>query len=186
MAKLIIGFCGYAGAGKDTAANAAITVLRAYNRTAARVAFADPMRDMLAALGVPANHMYDRALKEAPIASLSGHSYRKLAQTLGTEWGRNCLGEDFWVDAAFARVQAADVDAVLITDVRFPNEAARINAAGGFLARVTRPGLERVNPHPSEEHVANFVPDYEILNDGDILLLANRVSEMVSKCIERR
>ncbi len=178
MRKLILGFCGYAGAGKDTAAD---QIMYEDSWFAGRAAFAYPMREMLYALGVPRRNMVDRELKEAPIPWLGGHSYRKLAQTLGTEWGRNCLGENFWVDAAFARVKLLleGHDVMLITDVRFPNEAARLKAEGGYLIRINRPGLAPVNPHPSEEHVPHFKPDFDVDNDSTVEALRDKLLQIV-------
>lgn len=165
MGKIIIGFCGYAGVGKDTAANAIGEYCERQLGKPGRFAFADPMRDMLLALGVPAEYMVDRNLKEQPIPGL-GRSYRQLAQTLGTEWGRVCHGEDFWVRALAARVDKFDGDVVLIPDVRFPNEAKWIRSQGGYLARITRPAWAAVNPHESERHVAEMSAEFEMLNTG--------------------
>lgn len=171
MKKTIIGLCGYAGAGKDTAADAMLLVANRFaNAEAARFAFADPMRDMLRALGVPLACMSDRILKERPIPGL-GRSYRQLAQTLGTEWGRVCHGEDFWVKALAKRVDESSARIILISDVRFPNEAEWIKSTGGCLARVNRPGVIDVTPHVSEAHVDGFKPDYELNNLGSLLTL---------------
>jgi hypothetical protein len=162
MKRIIIGFCGYAGAGKDTAA-AAIKRAANVSGVAQRFSFADPMRAMLAALGVSHEHMTDRALKEQPVPGL-GRSYRQLAQTLGTEWGRVCHGEDFWVKALAARIDRSPCDLALIPDVRFPNEAAWLKSIGGVLIRVNRPGVIPVHPHESERHVTEFQPYAELYN----------------------
>lgn len=164
MERMIIGFCGYAGAGKDTAA-AAIMAAASVTGVAQRFSFADPMRDMLTALGVPTKYMVVRELKEQPIPGL-GRSYRQLAQTLGTEWGRECHGEDFWVNALGARIESSPANLALIPDVRFPNEEAWLKRNGGLLIRVVRPGVEPVNPHVSEAHVSSFTPYAELYNTG--------------------
>lgn len=46
----------------------------------------------------------DRVKKEQPIPQLGGKSFRRLAQTLGTEWGRNCVGDSIWCDIVLDRV----------------------------------------------------------------------------------
>jgi hypothetical protein len=165
--KITIGFCGLAGAGKDSLASAVERYATACGGKVARVALADPMRDMLLALGVPRIYMTNRDLKETPVPGF-GRSYRQLAQTLGTEWGRNCHGEDFWVNAAAARVAAADADTVLITDVRFRNEADWLRHAGGYLVRVTRPDIKAVNAHASEAYAAQLPAMANILNEGSL------------------
>lgn len=183
MERMIIGFCGYAGAGKDTAAEA----IRNWARSGAvqRFSFAAPMRDMLSALGVPEAYMNDRALKEQPVPGL-GRSYRQLAQTLGTEWGRVCHGEDFWVKTLAAKIERSRADLVLITDVRFPNEAAWLKEVGGVLIRVNRPGVVPVHPHESERHVTEFQPYAELYNTGPQSQLEYDAVELFRNIIQVR
>lgn len=50
---------------------------------------------------------------------------RSFLQILGTDWGRRCMGEDFWVDLVTPRISALlshPKSIVIIDDVRFPNE----------------------------------------------------------------
>ena len=74
--------------------------------------------------------------------------YRRLLQHLGT--GMRALDDSFWLSAGMA--QAAAVPACAFTDVRFPNEADAIEAAGGVLVRMIRAGQEPPGPdaHISE------------------------------------
>lgn len=183
MKKLIIGFCGLAGSGKDTAANAIVNYANSIGG-AAKLAFADPMRDMLLALGVPRKYIEERAYKEVPIPGL-GRSYRQLAQTLGTEWGRVCHGEDFWVKALAMRVGACTKDIVVIPDVRFPNEAAWISK-DGFLVRINRPGVEPVNPHESERYVSDLPTWTSIMNDRSEQDLEEEALAVLRFCIAAR
>lgn len=165
----IIGLTGLAGSGKDSVR----AVLEQHGYTG--LAFADPMRAMLQALfstaGVGLQHMTERELKEQTIPQL-GASYRQLAQTLGTEWGR-ALGTDFWVRIALSRIKAQLEDnfgqaQFVISDVRFPNEAEFIREAGGQVWHVLRPGVAPVRPHESEAHARSMACDYTILNDGTL------------------
>lgn len=154
---MLIGISGYAGAGKDTVGEA-LAMARADevgpSWAACRMSFAGPIKAALEAIGVPPEYMHDRALKEVPVPYL-GKSYRELAQTLGTEWGRVATGDpDFWVKVAERRISSLKAtDWVIFTDVRFPNEADFIHAYSGLLIHVNRPGIEPVRDHESERHV---------------------------------
>jgi len=129
---MLIGMCGAAGSGKDTVAS-----ILGFER----VAFADPLYEMVAIVtGMTPDEMRDREAKERPIDWLGGHSPRQLLQTLGTEWGRNTVSQTIWIDTAMRRVQRLldEGKNVVITDVRFDNEAAAIKAAGGVVWQVVR------------------------------------------------
>ena len=90
---------------------------------------------------------------------------RRLLQRLGTEAGRDILGENIWVDTAFART---DADKIIVTDVRFPNEAEGIKARGGTLVRIERKGVGPRNDHPSETSLIDYDFDYTVDNSGSI------------------
>lgn len=168
----LIGLTGYAGSGKD-AVRAALEEHLGF----IGFAFADPIRQMLRELltsnGIDPAHMDDRALKETIIPEL-GVSYRHMAQTLGTEWARRCLHDDFWLRLAGAYMadvmDAAGDDNMrfVISDVRFANEAAWVRERGGVIWRVHRPGLEPVRAHVSESGMDDIKPDFVVHNVGTL------------------
>lgn len=174
----LIGLCGRAGAGKDTAA-AWLASQHGY-----RVAsFAEPLRAMLIGLlgyaGAHSGWMTERELKEQPIPGI-GHSYRTLAQTLGTEWGRQQLGEDFWCRLMAAHMQAHLAERWVITDVRFTNELSFLRAADGVLWEVVRYGLPEVRHHVSECALDDAAPDAVLFNLGDIEQLHLRIDALLA------
>jgi hypothetical protein len=175
----LVGLCGYAGAGKDTAA------LGLVREGATRVAFADPLKEMLATLmrirGAKEEHINAAlwgVLKHVPSPYLSNQTPRHAAQTLGTEWGRVDMDPDFWLDT-FEDVASQHSD-VVVTDVRFPNEVERIHDLGGIVIRIERPN----NPgdigqsHASEAFIADLKVDWTVFNDGSVEQLHSKV-----KCI---
>lgn len=151
---MIVGLSGYAQSGKDTFARILVE-----EHGFVRVAFADALRDMLYALNplcetndgrtVHVKSIVDsRGWDEAKVLSAGDDGVRGLLQRLGTEAGRQVLGESVWVDAAASKM--AGVSNYVVTDVRFPNEYEAIQRLRGIVLRVVRPGYAPVNAHPSE------------------------------------
>lgn len=122
-------------------------------------------------------------------------SVRELLQKLGTEAMRDGLHENVWVNALFADYKAKWVptgDAIeedevslekeypnwIITDMRFPNELEAVIKKGGITIRVVRPGTV-VGEHPSETALDKATFDYEIINDGTIEELVEKVREIL-------
>ena len=183
MKTTIIGLTGKAGAGKDTAAQFIREQLQASGRRVAVEAFANPIRQMLLAIGVPDQYLRDRRLKEEPIPGFNGASYRMLAQTLGTEWGRHCLGRSFWIQmlqhrlARAAEVQPAP-EFLVVTDVRMLNEAQWVKEQGGWVVRVTRDNLPSVRDHESERLDLPF--SHELTNNGSLQELRANCADLVN------
>lgn len=164
---ILIGLSGYAGTGKDTVRE----MLQDQGYTG--FAFADPIRGMLRELltssGIDDRFIDEREFKEVPIHEL-GVSYRQMAQTLGTEWGRN-LAPDFWLRIAKSYMdEQIDLGGThfCVSDVRFPNEAQWVRDQGGVIWRVTRPQAAPIRAHVSERLLTEFSTDAEIHNGGSV------------------
>jgi hypothetical protein len=172
----LIGLCGPAGCGKDS-----VRSLLEMHADFAGLAFAEPMRAMLRELltsnGVNDDYITRRDLKETPIPGL-GVSYRHMAQTLGTEWGRQCLGADFWLNVAstyMADLRGQGYRKFVVSDVRFANEAAWVRAQGGVLWLIDRPGIAPVRQHVSE--ALPFEADRILHNHSDLANLRRVVHD---------
>ena len=77
-------------------------------------------------------------LEVAPFGDLFqlGPEVRRLLQVIGTEAGRDIHGIDVWVDMTFDAIQKLGPDQpVVLTDIRFANEAQRLRSHGGHLVR---------------------------------------------------
>jgi energy-coupling factor transporter ATP-binding protein EcfA2 len=191
--RRLIALCGPAGSGKDTAAGIIHSLLHKINgEQPRRYAFAEPVKDMITVLMAhvgqvsPTSPQWieDRALKELPIDGL-GHSYRRLAQTLGTEWGRN-LDPDFWVKLMRSRIEnvwftSHGQACVLITDLRFPNEAKMVEDLGGAVWRISGRSAAIGGGHVSEQHIHSIQCAEEIDNSGSLADLQDKLQAALDR-----
>lgn len=169
MRPRLIGITGLAGAGKSTAANLLVS-----SHGFRRLSLAQPVRDMLAALGVSPRQMSDE--KNTPIDWAGGKTPRQMMQTLGTEWGRGMVCQELWVNATRRKVRQflSEGRAVVIDDVRFDNEAELVRELGGAVVEIIRPGLVRMG-HASEAGVRRDLVDLVVCNDGSLEALSGAV-----------
>ena len=90
-----------------------------------KIAFADPLRFMIERLLHSAGYSYNEIHwflnegKEQDIEVI-GASYRHLARTLGTEWGRNLIHPELWLKIAEQKFIHTDPP-ICVDDVRFLN-----------------------------------------------------------------
>ena len=169
---MIIGLSGYAQSGKDTVADYLMA-----EHGFIRRAFADNIRRMLYDVNPMIGHEplqvkvdvdgWDKA-KQDPIV-------RRMLQVLGVS-ARENIHQDVWINAALDRVLN---DRIVITDVRFINEAEAIRNRGGEIWRVVRPGVNAVNSHVSETQLDNYKFDQYLVNDGSITDLHNQVLNLI-------
>ena len=166
---MIIGLTGYAQSGKSTVAD---YLVKKHGFTL--IKFAGPLKSMMRGLGLGEREI-EGDLKEKPCALLGGRTPREAMQLLGTEWGRQHFGQNFWVNIGMERA-ASVLDQggqVVIDDVRFANEAAAIHIYGGKLFKITRPGVGPVNGHSSDNQKLRH--DLEIFNSRSIAGLQEAV-----------
>ena len=149
-----------------------------------RVGFADPLRRMVTELLNSAGYPWHQAhrlthwSKEEPLDLLPGRqTARQLLRTLGTEWGRDVIHPELWVEVWASKVRAMNCP-VVADDVRFPNEALRIQSMGGQIWSVIRPGYEDSSGHRSEAGLGGVPVARVVMNDGTLAELAARVAEV--------
>lgn len=173
---MVIGLTGLMNSGKTTIADYLIV-----QHGFTRLKFAAGLKDMMRALGLLESEI-EGALKEVPSAQLNGRTPRYAMQTLGTEWGRVHMGQDFWVNLLVQKVHSfyGGKD-VVIDDCRFPNEAAAIQRdLMGEVWRVVR-GNGAVGTHASEAEQRAINADLTVMNNGTLDELLVKVDEVLSE-----
>jgi hypothetical protein len=71
-------------------------------------------------------------------------------------------------------------DKIVISDVRFPNEAEWIRQHGGYVVRVARE-VKPVAAHESEAHTAGLQVDDEVDNRGHLSTLHSKVDALLDR-----
>lgn len=158
----LIGLTGKAGAGKDTVAE-----YLNWGYTYDKVAFADPLRKGIAAIFDLHYTHFQHPRKEETLPEI-GKSPRQLMQTLGTEWGRELVHPDLWLILAKKRVEDFWTvgGKVVITDVRFENEATMIRELGGVIWHIKRAATGTPHQHLSEAGVG-FGAESDVMIDNN-------------------
>ena len=200
---LLIGLMGRAGAGKDTVADIVCETIDAN-----RFAFATLLKqEAAAAFRVDPRLFERRDVKELPIRQLAlsrctdpafvafaGHELGMLGplkpRTIMQVWGdyRRSQDADYFVRPAWqAIVEAANANrrALVFTDVRFANEAAKITQRDGVLWRIERAGLPPVSSHLSEWSIRDLQADAVIRNDGSMDDLRRVVVDLLGVTLDR-
>ncbi|TWA89549.1 hypothetical protein [Bradyrhizobium stylosanthis] len=177
----VIGITGRKRHGKDSVARE--LVLNGFKI----VRFADPLKAMLRAFYqahdlVPSEieRRLEGDLKEHPCIYLNGKTPRHAMQTLGTEWGRDLIDQDLWTDSL--RRRASLHDKVVVPDVRFENECAKIHEMEGKVVRVDasqRVPEDTFSNHSSETGIGKLPADLEIDNNGTPFELQHAVKAVL-------
>lgn len=187
-ARPLIGLLGHKGAGKDTLGRV-LTEKHGYTRAS----FADDLRlEVFKALVRTSKTEQAPKIVESQndynafLSYVEAHKHDALDLPSGwprqllQAWGqmrRDIYGDDYWIN------RIALGEGVVVTDVRFPNEAAAIKKAGGILWRVVRPGKDG-DGHISETLLDTIPVDMKIFNNGTIAQIEEALTLQFATIIE--
>ena len=136
---IIIGFAGKMGSGKNHFAEKIIApLLKSQGHQVVILAFADQLKVEL---------MTKYGLSYAEVFENKSASTRDLLQKEGTALGRDVRGSDIWIKylANWTEIFAArGINYILITDVRFTNEAEWIKSKNGILVKIDAPDRHNI------------------------------------------
>jgi hypothetical protein len=180
----LIGLSGRRGSGKDTVAHL-IQQMQPERQWHIR-SVGEPIKAVCAALAGEDVGPYFSQEGKTELLPIFGRTRGEMLQQVGLalrQWE-----PDIWVQAFFSQLDAKQ--AILIADVRFPNEADLIRSRGGLMLRVEGDPLHqrgdgtRDDTHPSETALDNY--QYfaaTIRNSGSIEELEQQVRELLGNLL---
>jgi hypothetical protein len=140
---MIIGLVGFIGSGKGT-----VGELLTQDHNFIQDSFAAPLKDAVAAIFGWDREMLEGNTKASrdwreKIDQFWSEKFDKpftprlALQLMGTEAGRNVFHQDLWVASLLNRCNQR-AESTVVTDVRFKNEVAALQKAGGVIVRIRR------------------------------------------------
>ena len=173
----LIGLLGRSRVGKDTVAE----LLRAaYPEKEYRIwRFAEPVKRAVAALYgfTPAEMETDKKETVCPRRGVSPREAMQfVTRTYMDKHGSGFFSEQLLYAWEQTRIHTGVPPSVIIPDVRYPDDIARIREHGGVVIKVERPNAPV--RHSCEDHIDALIGDAHVTNDGDIEALRHKVAQL--------
>jgi hypothetical protein len=186
---MIIAFAGLKRHGKSTATEMFTSIAKSKGKYCSQIAFADPLREVSRIMGFTYEEMNDPALKEKP-SQMWGKSWRQFATWFGTECIRKQWDRLAWVKL-FEKELLRDYSSneiILVTDVRFDDEAALLKKHGAIIFEVYRPSLVKwwhkfMWKHASERGISRKYIDSTITNNDDLFTLQQKIQRIYENTV---
>jgi len=190
---MIVGICGKAGSGKDTAAD--VFVMKSFG-IFTKKSFAMVLKRRVAtSFRLPIESTQTNVGKNSLTSYIkpdgSIYTVRDLLQVVGSFY--RSIDPDYWIKQAFNEMHP-DQDYVF-SDVRYKNEAKAIKANGGVVIRTNvspdvqlKRGVEAINnQHPSEIDLDDY-DGFDFIVDGDLPITqyVEKVEEIYLDILFRR
>jgi hypothetical protein len=175
---MIIGVIGKKYHGKDTCADYIVN-----NYDFIKKAYADPIKRICKnELKFTDEQLYGN--KKEDIDPRWGFSPREAMQKIGTQGFRE-LREDIWVKIMEMNFELNKN--IVISDVRFKNEADLVKKYNGILIKIKRLNMNDIDNHESEKYINDIIYDYEIINDADLNSIYNKLDDIMKNigCVKK-
>mgnify|MGYP002518035595 CR=1 FL=1 len=172
---MIIAICGHKFSGKSTVARL-LSEATGYEV----VSFADKLKDVCCVLsGCTREDLENYDFKENKLVpeylkpyclNAQKPTFRAFLQHFGTDIMRS-FNDNIWIDSTLGN----DSKNVIVSDVRFPNEAKAIKDRGGLIIKVIRDSVVASDKHQSETHIDDIQEDCTLFNNTTLEELAENV-----------
>jgi len=178
MKPRIIAFAGPAGVGKSTAARYLTTEPRLGNVTV--LSFATPMKKMVSTILPLGMGAFTQENKNDPAHGLCGKSPRYLLEAIGTEWGKELIGQEIWLEIVANQIHTGGADTYVIDDLRTDQEARYIHELGGMVIELSRAGVDYDRTHVTSSPISQDLVTHKVscVSESDLWVLRNLVRPM--------
>jgi hypothetical protein len=173
---MLIGITGKIGSGKTTAEQTLV------GRGFIKYSFAKPLKEIALTLGFSHDQVYGTQQQKLEVNKVWGISARQFLQKFGTDICRDFLPtvlptmKKLWLTCFKIFYNANKENNIVISDVRFLDEAEIIRACGGIVVKLIRPsndegdlaaadGKSEYKKHASEIEMEKIEPDVTVVND---------------------
>jgi hypothetical protein len=163
---MLIGLCGRKRCGKDTVAD---YLVQHYGFV--KMTLADPLKSAIMAIfGLSHDQLYGES--KDIIDPYWNMTPRHVLQYIGTECIREQFGKDhphigsnIWTMSLGKRLDALPGQNIVISDIRFANEAHLVREHNGIMMRIDRPSLTEMDAHVSENSYSDIRVDHILTNE---------------------
>ena len=140
------------------------TIYHTYSSKFIELSFADKVKDIASVITNEPKYKYNTESFKQTTFNLLNITHRELLQKIG-EGLRKSIDPDIWVKLLLSNYNPDNN--IIITDVRYKNEADMIKNLNGILIRINR-DTGYIDNHKSEIDLNDYNFDYEINNDSDL------------------
>lgn len=169
---VLIGLIGKKQVGKDTVADFLVK-----HHDYVKYAFAQPLKKACQILFLLSEEQLQNGAEKEKIITEWQMSPRQILQFVGTDLIRTHFRDDFWIHHFRQWYKTTTSKNVVVSDVRFQNEADAILALGGKLIKIERHNFCN-DPHLSEQQEI-FGYDYTIKNNESYAVLYDTIMQIL-------
>lgn len=195
----IIGIAGNKNSGKSTIADELEHKFICSGSPSKVFAFADPFKrglmEMFKCYGINYNDLWgpsENRKKTIPLKLNNTEelvTIRKLLQTIGTEWGQNCINKRIWIEITMKEIENQIRSGFpIVSDCRFIEEVKEIKNRDGiviFIDRKTNESSEHLSEQELNSKEFHNCVDYYINNNKDFPFLFEQTDSIYKEIVNQ-